>query len=498
MSELSQLFTSAFSILFFISNSLVGQPVFSLSVGSSGSGNGEFSQANSIAVNPSNGNIYVADRNNERVQIFNSEGVYQSQFGSLGSGNGEFFSNNGCVDMAFDAAGNIWIVDRGNHRVQQFSSAGVYQSQFGSNGSDNGQFNQPNGIAINPVDGNIYVADRNNERIQIFNSAGVYQSQFGSLGSGDGQFFSNNGCIDMAFDAAGNIWVVDRGNHRVQQFNSAGTYQSQFGSNGSDNGQFNQPNGIAINPVNGNIYVADRNNERVQIFNSAGVYQSQFGSLGSGDGQFFSNNGCVDLSFASGAQLWVVDRGNHRIQQFFEAALPVELVHFNAFVKENVVCIEWQTRSEQDNHYFEIERLDHTLSWKIVQRVEGFGNSSEIKNYQIIDPIIQAGIFYYRLKQVDFDGRSSYSEIKQVEVKTMATGIDVFPNPTTNQITIVSKAEIKDPLQIFDTQGNNLMPFIRIEELTSNTLNINVDALPEGLFFLKLGNAISKFRINRK
>ncbi len=486
MSGLFKLFTFTLYILFFTSASLIGQPIFNASVGSNGSGNGQFNQANGIAINPTNGNIYVADRNNERVQIFNSAGVYQSQFGSVGSGDGQFASNNGCVALAIDASGDVWVVDRGNHRVQQFNSAGVYQSQFGSNGSGNGQFDQANGIAISSTNGNIYVADRNNERVQIFNSAGVYQSQFGSVGSGDGQFASNNGCVDIAIDASGNVWVVDRANHRVQQFNSAGVYQSQFGSNGSGNGQFDQANGIAIHPTNGNIYVADRNNERVQIFNSAGVYQSQFGSVGSGDGQFASNNGCIDIAFASGTLFWVVDRGNHRIQQFFDASLPIELMYFDAFAKESVVYIEWQTGSEQNNHFFEVERLNHTLSWEVLERIEGSGNSSDIKNYQTVDPIAQAGIYYYRLKQVDFDGRSSYSEIKQVEIQAKGTSLEVFPNPANDYLQIkFDRPSSGQWLIIYDYSGK--MVFQKHIEQGMTLDEIQIKDLVKGMYCIKFG-----------
>ncbi|NCS29194.1 MAG: PEP-CTERM sorting domain-containing protein, partial [Microcystis aeruginosa F13-15] len=110
------------------------------------------------------GNIYVADTTNNRVQVFNSSGVFQSTFGSLGSGNGQFNSPYG---IAVDGGGNIYVADTGNSRVQVFNSGGVFQSTFGTNGTGNGEFDFPLGIAFDSG-GNIYVADTNNNRVQVF------------------------------------------------------------------------------------------------------------------------------------------------------------------------------------------------------------------------------------------------------------------------------------------------------------------------------------------
>ena len=98
------------------------------------------------------------------------------KFGSYGSGDGQFTSPQG---VAVDSSGNIYVADRGNKRIQIFNSAGVFQSEFGSYGSGDDQFGSPKGITLDSS-GNIYIADLGNNRIQIFNSAGVFQSEFGT------------------------------------------------------------------------------------------------------------------------------------------------------------------------------------------------------------------------------------------------------------------------------------------------------------------------------
>ena len=113
-------------------------------IGSAGSGDGQFKDPEGIAIDPS-GNIYVADSDNNRIEEFNRDGVYLGQFGSFGSGNGQF---NGPVGIAFGAGGKIYVTDVGNNRVQKFGSDGSYESQFGSYGNGNGEFFAPLGIAI--------------------------------------------------------------------------------------------------------------------------------------------------------------------------------------------------------------------------------------------------------------------------------------------------------------------------------------------------------------
>jgi DNA-binding beta-propeller fold protein YncE len=73
----------------------------------------------------SNGNVYVADTNNHRIQIYNSSGSYVTTLGSAGSGNYQFDAPNG---VAVDGSGNIYVADSSNHRVQIYNSSRVYQA----------------------------------------------------------------------------------------------------------------------------------------------------------------------------------------------------------------------------------------------------------------------------------------------------------------------------------------------------------------------------------
>jgi DNA-binding beta-propeller fold protein YncE len=232
--------------------------------GSEGSGNGQFCLAQDIEVGP-NGNIYVADFCNNRIQIFTPTGNFVSKFGTEGTGNGQFSAPSG---IDFDSSGNIFVSDFDNDRIQKFDSSGAYVSQFGVQGNGNGQLSYPRDIAIDSAD-NVYVTDSFNSRVQKFDSSGQFVSKIGTQGgavdgsgSGNGQFAYPKGIIA---DAQDNIYVVDVNNNRVQKFNSSGAYVGKFGTAGSGNGKFKEANGIAIDSSN-NIYVADSGNKRIQKF----------------------------------------------------------------------------------------------------------------------------------------------------------------------------------------------------------------------------------------
>ncbi|MBW8060449.1 MAG: hypothetical protein FVQ78_09035 [Solirubrobacterales bacterium] len=272
--------------------------------GSKGSGDGQFEFPSGSAVDPE-GNVWVADSENNRVQEFSPSGEYIRQFGSKGSGNGQFEFPSG---TAVDPGGNVWVVDAFNNRVQEFSPSGEYIRQFGSKGSGNGQFKTPISIAIDP-EGNIWVTDTYNRRVQEFSPSGEYIRQFGSEGSGDGQFKFPSG---IAIDPGGNIWVTDRWVNRVQKFSPTGQYISQFGSEGSGDGQFEFPAGIAID-TEGNVWVANRWNGRVQKFSPSGEFIRRLGSEGSGEGQFMAPSG---IAISKEGNMWVTDSSNNRVQEF--------------------------------------------------------------------------------------------------------------------------------------------------------------------------------------
>lgn len=271
--------------------------------GSYGTGNGQFDSPFGVAVDAS-GNVYVSDTNNGRIQKFDAQGAYVTQWG--GSGNGLFEIPYG---VAVDGSGNVYVADPRNNRIQKFDSSGTLLTQWDAYGSgDRNTAYWLYGVAVDVL-GNVYVADVVNHRIQKFDSNGTLLTQWGAQGSGAGQFSYPTG---VAVGASGNVYVSDKSNHRIQKFNSEGTYLTQWGSYGTVAGQFYYPMGVAVDAEE-NVYVSDGWNNRIQKFDSNGTYLTQWGSLGSDAGQFWQPFGAaVDAS----GNVYIAEWVNHRIQKF--------------------------------------------------------------------------------------------------------------------------------------------------------------------------------------
>jgi sugar lactone lactonase YvrE len=287
---------------------------FNSSFSEEGSGNGQLKQPNLGIATDSEGNIWVADTGNSRVEKFNSKGEYLSQFGKEGTGNGEFKSPKG---LAIDSSGNVWVVDSGNNRVQQLNSKGEYLGKFGEKGLGEGQFESPRGIAFdNTSPPHVYVVDTGNNRVEKFNSSFKFLAQFGKEGTADGEFKSPTG---VAIDALGRLWVTDTGNNRVERFNTANfKLISKFGKEGTGNGEFKSPSGI-LSDFQEKLWVVDSGNNRAQKFDAEGNYLDQVGNKGTGPGQFVEPTG---IAAPAAQKLLILDSVNDRGEGWTVKAEP--------------------------------------------------------------------------------------------------------------------------------------------------------------------------------
>ncbi len=119
--------------------------------------------------------------------------------------------------------------------------------------------------------------------------------------------------------------------------------------------------------------------------------------------------------------------------------LPIELIAFNAKAFESNVRIEWTTATETDNDFFTIERSQDGRTFEKIATITGNGNTTEISKYYTMDNNPHNGLNYYRLKQTDFDGQFSYSNIKTVEFRNNED-IKVYPTLVADQLTIETES----------------------------------------------------------
>jgi tripartite motif-containing protein 2/3/tripartite motif-containing protein 71 len=138
----------------------------------------------SVAISPITKKIAISGIEKCRVAILNPDMTFHSSIGSEGSGNGQF---NGPHDVAFDSAGNIYVTNSMNHRIQIFTPKGRFLRQFGKKGKGDGELDFPTGISIDSDD-TVYVVECSNHRVSVFTRERKFVTSFGSQGDGPGKF----------------------------------------------------------------------------------------------------------------------------------------------------------------------------------------------------------------------------------------------------------------------------------------------------------------------
>lgn len=225
---------------------------------------GKFNEPWGIDVGP-NGNVYVADTWNHRIQWFSPEGAFLGSLGREGLGD-EPYSFWGPRDVAVDSQGRMYVVDTGNKRVKVFDSEGNFVTQFGGPGYLPGFLDEPVGISIGS-DERVYIADTWNQRIQVFSE--ISPQSFDAVDEWNvnawyGQSLDNKPYLDAG---SGNIvCTTDPEGFRVLCF----TYEGEFllgwgGVFGQDENQFSLISGIALG-TDGKVWVIDSSNHRVMGF----------------------------------------------------------------------------------------------------------------------------------------------------------------------------------------------------------------------------------------
>jgi DNA-binding beta-propeller fold protein YncE len=259
------------------------------------------------------GNLWVSDSENDRFQIIAPDGTYRETWGASGSGDGEFefLSASSAFgrpygDITFDAEGNFYVADTGNQRIQKFAPDRSFLGAWGSEGQGEGQFLAPISLTVSDA-GVVYVCDEVRNDVQLFDRDGQYRGAFGGTGPAEGQLLTPSG---VAIDPAGDVWVADWGNDRMQRFSADGQWQAAWGETGGDDGQLDGPNDVVIDDQ-GHLYVADALNNRLQVFTPEGEVLAATGTYGADAGQFHY---ALGLALDENGVVYVSDR--QRVQAF--------------------------------------------------------------------------------------------------------------------------------------------------------------------------------------
>lgn len=172
---------------------------------------------------------------------------------------------------------------------------------------------------------------------------------------------------------------------------------------------------------------------------------------------------------------------------------PVTWLSFNGSVKTEGNLLTWATASETNNHYFSVERSQDGEHFTSIGRVNGSGTTLTESNYQFLDKTAPKGLSYYRLVQVDFDGKSDASTTISLRRSSTGFGINsLSPIPAFNTLQISYNSDIAGDmsLQVFDATGKLLQSQNLAATAGANNTEIQVANYAAGLYFITLNNGI--------
>lgn len=181
--------------------------------------------------------------------------------------------------------------------------------------------------------------------------------------------------------------------------------------------------------------------------------------------------------------------------------VPVELVSFIASVDKNVVDLRWVTATELNNKGFEVQRRTENTIYQTIAFVQGKGTTTQVNGYTYSDVVDQPGVYYYRLKQVDFDGTYEYSNEVMVNVIALPGQYALaqnYPNPfnpSTSIEFVIPQTGLVN-LSVFNLLGEKVAELVNeIKESGNHSVTFDASNLSSGTYIYRLsvnGNVISK------
>ncbi len=167
------------------------------------------------------------------------------------------------------------------------------------------------------------------------------------------------------------------------------------------------------------------------------------------------------------------------------AVLPVKLVEFSGSSKKGQVVLNWETSSEGNNDGFSVERSFDGKQFNAIGFVKATSANNNGGNYEYIDNSVSlsTSIAYYRLNQLDLDGKSEYSKVIAVKRNETATA-HFYPSVTTGTLTVETGSDIASSVKITDVSGRTVFT-----KLISGTEKLDVSALKAGVYILSFNYA---------
>ncbi|MEO6254480.1 MAG: T9SS type A sorting domain-containing protein [Ferruginibacter sp.] len=170
--------------------------------------------------------------------------------------------------------------------------------------------------------------------------------------------------------------------------------------------------------------------------------------------------------------------------------LPVNFLYFNVRKQgKNIALLNWKTAQETNSSHYDVERSTDALNYRFIGKVTATGNTSTESSYSFTDNAPAKGFNYYRLKQVDRDGRFIYTASRVLNFDDMDAGqVKYYPNPTSGllnvEITDAMKPEVKW-ITVSNTAGI-VLDQVEIQPGNSLLIQLNFSKYPKGIYFIQL------------
>jgi Domain of unknown function (DUF5050)/Secretion system C-terminal sorting domain len=410
-----------------------------------------------IAVDHVNGLIFWTDNSNRSIYKSSLDGTNKTEIYSDPSSD--------IVDITLDIPKKeIYWTDKDYDNIQRTTYDGTYVETVVSG------LTTPYGIAIDAAGGKIYWVDTGTNKIQRANLDGTNIQDLAT----------SSDPLRIALDIDNNTmyWTDD-------EFPSIPPRNKIYGAALDGSNRYvlvdflAEPHAIAINNSADQLYWSDTFDNKITRMNLVG------------------NPLTTDiLTFVPNVTGIALD--------YNPTQLPVELTSFTVLKMNDVVKLNWQTATEVNNYGFEIERHSVTQiasnlsnKWEKVGFIEGHGNSNSPKLYSFTDIPTGGTNFSYRLKQIDIDGKFTYSDIVEVEVIPENYELSQnYPNPFNPSTTISYKIPEDSfvELKVYDILGKEVAALVNKREkagnykVTFDTQNIAGKHLTSGIYFTRLNS----------
>ena len=174
------------------------------------------------------------------------------------------------------------------------------------------------------------------------------------------------------------------------------------------------------------------------------------------------------------------------------AIIPVELTSFTSSISGNDVLLNWTTATETNNSGFTVERSQTESAWQEIGFVPGFGTTTEPRSYSFTDAGLSAGTYFYRIKQIDYNGTYTYYELgssAEISVPNVFDLAQNYPNPfnpaTKIDYSIAQTTNVQ--LVIFNSIGEEIVVIVNeMQQPGRYTVNFDAASLSSGVYFYKL------------